>query len=168
MPHFIFKIAPHNSSCNMEGIRVGQALPNKENNLYKQMLRQYDSKQFSKALKTANKILERVPDHDETLSMKGLILYFMGSREEGLAAAKKGLMKGMKTAMCWHSLGILHKADKNYSDASKCFEQASKLDVDNLTIQRDLSLLYLQLRDYENYRNIRLHLLTNRPNVDIN
>jgi peptide alpha-N-acetyltransferase len=59
----------------MEG-KNSASLTGKNTTLFKQMLRFYDAKSFSKALKAADKILETAPDHGETLSMKGLIFYY--------------------------------------------------------------------------------------------
>jgi tetratricopeptide (TPR) repeat protein len=153
----------------MEGAKPsGQTLPSKEATIYKQVVRYYDAKQFTKALKNCEKILEKCPEHADTLAMKGLTLSHLGKRDESFDAVKEALRRNLKSAMCWHSLGLLHKADRNYAEASKAFQQACKIDPENPTLQRDLSLLFLQLREFDKFRDLRQQLLAARPTFDLN
>ena len=53
-------------------------------------------KQYKKGIKTADKILEKFPDHaglnyliSETQSVKGLMMYFTGEVDEGKEVTKK-------------------------------------------------------------------------------
>ncbi|MXQ84667.1 hypothetical protein E5288_WYG016815 [Bos mutus] len=55
------------------------------------------------------------------------------------------------------------RSDKRYDEAIKCYRNALKLDKDNLQILRDLSLLQIQMRDLEGYRETRYQLLQLRP-----
>ncbi|KAF4025560.1 hypothetical protein G4228_017824 [Cervus hanglu yarkandensis] len=63
----------------------------------------------------------------------------------------------------WHVYGLLQRSDKRYDEAIKCYRNALKLDKDNLQILRDLSLLQIQMRDLEGYRETRYQLLQLRP-----
>ncbi|XP_028230962.1 N-terminal acetyltransferase A complex auxiliary subunit NAA15-like [Glycine soja] len=56
---------------------MGAFLPPKEANLFKLIVKSYETKQYKKGLKAANTILKKFPDHGETLSMKGLTLNCM-------------------------------------------------------------------------------------------
>lgn len=64
----------------------------------------------------------------ETLSMKGLVLTYMGKKEEGWDLVKKGVRFDLSSHICWHVYGLLHKSDKNYEEAMKCYNQALKFD----------------------------------------
>ncbi len=64
----------------------------------------------------------------ETLSMKGLVLTYMGKKEEGWDFVKKGVRFDLRSHICWHVYGLLHKSDKNYEEAMKCYNQALKFD----------------------------------------
>uniref|UniRef100_A0A8C7V456 N(alpha)-acetyltransferase 15, NatA auxiliary subunit a n=1 Tax=Oncorhynchus mykiss TaxID=8022 RepID=A0A8C7V456_ONCMY len=64
---------------------------------------------------------------------------------------------------CWHVYGLLQRSDKKYDEAIKCYRNALKWDKDNLQILRDLSLLQIQMRDLEGYRETRYQLLQLRP-----
>lgn len=64
----------------------------------------------------------------ETLSMKGLVLTYMGKKEEGWELVKKGVRFDLSSHICWHVYGLLHKSDKNYEEAMKCYNQALKFD----------------------------------------
>ncbi|XP_045573555.1 N-alpha-acetyltransferase 15, NatA auxiliary subunit-like [Salmo salar] len=63
----------------------------------------------------------------------------------------------------WHVYGLLQRSDKKYGEAIKCYRNALKWDKDNLQILRDLSLLQIQMRDLEGYRETRYQLLQLRP-----
>uniref|UniRef100_A0A8C4E5Y6 N-alpha-acetyltransferase 15, NatA auxiliary subunit a n=1 Tax=Dicentrarchus labrax TaxID=13489 RepID=A0A8C4E5Y6_DICLA len=67
------------------------------------------------------------------------------------------------TLLSWHVYGLLQRSDKKYDEAIKCYRNALKWDKDNLQILRDLSLLQIQMRDLEGYRETRYQLLQLRP-----
>uniref|UniRef100_A0A8D1PFT5 N-alpha-acetyltransferase 16, NatA auxiliary subunit n=1 Tax=Sus scrofa TaxID=9823 RepID=A0A8D1PFT5_PIG len=102
-------------------------------------------------------------EHGETLAMKGLTLNCLGKKEEAYEFVRKGLRNDVKSHVCWHVYGLLQRADKKYDEAIKCYRNALKLDKDNLQILRDLSLLQIQMRDLEGYRETRYQLLQLRP-----
>uniref|UniRef100_A0A8C3RSF7 N-alpha-acetyltransferase 16, NatA auxiliary subunit n=1 Tax=Chelydra serpentina TaxID=8475 RepID=A0A8C3RSF7_CHESE len=99
----------------------------------------------------------------ETLAMKGLTLNCLGKKEEAYEFVRKGLRNDVKSHVCWHVYGLLQRSDKKYDEAIKCYRNALKLDKDNLQILRDLSLLQIQMRDLEGYRETRYQLLQLRP-----
>uniref|UniRef100_A0A4W3JXP8 N-alpha-acetyltransferase 15, NatA auxiliary subunit a n=1 Tax=Callorhinchus milii TaxID=7868 RepID=A0A4W3JXP8_CALMI len=70
---------------------------------------------------------------------------------------------GCLKQMSWHVYGLLQRSDKKYDEAIKCYRNALKWDKDNLQILRDLSLLQIQMRDLEGYRETRYQLLQLRP-----
>jgi hypothetical protein len=47
-----------------------QPLPSKETGLFRQVVKLYETKQYKKAIKAADQILKKFPDHGETLAMK--------------------------------------------------------------------------------------------------
>jgi peptide alpha-N-acetyltransferase len=52
---------------------------------------------------------------------------------------------------------------KKYEEAIKCYRNALKWDHENMQILRDLSLLQIQMRDIEGFRDTRYQLLKARP-----
>lgn len=74
----------------------GRPLPKKENDLFKNVVKQYEQKQYKKAVKHADSILKKYPNHGETLCMKGLVLNNMGKKDEAHALVKQGLMQDMR------------------------------------------------------------------------
>ncbi|KAM3927115.1 LOW QUALITY PROTEIN: N-alpha-acetyltransferase 16, NatA auxiliary subunit-like [Leptodactylus fuscus] len=136
-------------------------LPPKENNLFKRILKCYEQKQYKNGLKFCKMILSnpRFAEHGETLAMKGLTLNCLDKKEEAYEFVRKGLRNDVKSHVCWHVYGLLQKSDKKYDEAIKCYRNALKLDKDNLQILRDLSLLQIQMRDLEGYRETRYQLL---------
>ena len=88
------------SSANSENPQAGQGkpLPKKEGDLFKALVKQYESKQYKKAIKSADTILKKFPNHGETLAMKGLTVYYSSSerKEEAHQFVKLGLRNDMR------------------------------------------------------------------------
>jgi peptide alpha-N-acetyltransferase len=53
-------------------------------------------KQYKKAIKQADTILKKFPNHGETLAMRGLVLNNLDKRDEAHALVKQGLMNDMR------------------------------------------------------------------------
>jgi tetratricopeptide (TPR) repeat protein len=79
---------------------AGRPLPKKEADLFRNVVKQYEIKQYKKAIKAADAILKKYPNHGETLAMKGLTLNYMSKRDEAHALVKEGLMNDMRYVMC--------------------------------------------------------------------
>lgn len=122
-------------------------------------------KQYKNGLKLAKQILSnpKFTEHGETLAMKGLTLNCLGRKGEAYEHVKRGLRNDLKSHVCWHVYGILQRTDKKYDEAIKCYRNALKWDKDNIQILRDLSLLQIQMRDLEGYRDTRYQLFKLRP-----
>ncbi|XP_068907663.1 N-alpha-acetyltransferase 16, NatA auxiliary subunit isoform X2 [Tenebrio molitor] len=140
-------------------------LPPKENALFKRILRCYEQKQYKNGLKFAKQILSnpKYTEHGETLAMKGLTLNCLGRKEEAYEYVRRGLRNDLRSHVCWHVYGLLQRSDKKYDEAIKCYRNALKWEKDNMQILRDLSLLQIQMRDLEGYRDTRYQLLMLRP-----
>ncbi|XP_077135306.1 N-alpha-acetyltransferase 15, NatA auxiliary subunit isoform X1 [Ranitomeya variabilis] len=141
------------------------SLPPKENALFKRILRCYEHKQYRNGLKFCKQILSnpKFSEHGETLAMKGLTLNCLGKKEDAYDLVRRGLRNDLRSHVCWHVYGLLQRSDKKYDEAIKCYRNALKWDKDNLQILRDLSLLQIQMRDLEGYRETRYQLLQLRP-----
>lgn len=95
--------------------------------------------------------------------MKGLLLNSLDQKDEAYRLAKEGLKKDLKSHVCWHVLGLLHRSDRNYPEATKCYKSALRMDPGNPQIMRDLSLLQLHERDLAGYTETRRQLLAAKP-----
>jgi tetratricopeptide (TPR) repeat protein len=62
------------SNANNPQNGAGRPLPKKEADIFKNLVKQYEMKQYKKAMKHADMILRKFPNHGETLAMKGLIV----------------------------------------------------------------------------------------------
>ncbi|XP_049765257.1 N-alpha-acetyltransferase 15, NatA auxiliary subunit [Schistocerca serialis cubense] len=140
-------------------------LPPKENALFKRILKCYEQKQYKNGLKFAKQILTnpKFAEHGETLAMKGLTLNCLGRKEEAYEYVRRGLRNDLRSHVCWHVYGLLQRSDKKYDEAIKCYRNALKWEKDNIQILRDLSLLQIQMRDLEGYRDTRYQLFMLRP-----
>ncbi|KAG6425966.1 hypothetical protein SASPL_110177 [Salvia splendens] len=162
---------------------MGASLPAKEANLFKLIVKSYETKQYKKGLKAADAILKKFPDHGETLSMKGLTLNCMDRKSEAYELVRLGLKNDLKSHVCWHVYGLLYRSDREYREAIKCYRNALRIDPDNIEILRDLSLLQAcyfvlaysdrysydaQMRDLEGFVETRQQLLTLKPNHRMN
>ncbi|KAJ0977810.1 hypothetical protein J5N97_013284 [Dioscorea zingiberensis] len=143
---------------------MGSSLPPKEGNLFKVIVKSYETKQYKKGLKAADAILKKFPDHGETLSMKGLTLNCMDRKSEAYELVRRGLKNDLKSHVCWHVYGLLYRSDRDYKEAIKCYRNALKIDPDNIEILRDLSLLQAQMRYLTGFVETRQQLLTLKPN----
>lgn len=75
---------------------AGRPLPKKEADTFRNVVKHYEMKQYKKAVKQADSILKKFPNHGETLAMKGLTLNYMSKREEAHALVKEGLRNDMR------------------------------------------------------------------------
>ncbi|KAH0563353.1 hypothetical protein GP486_002088 [Trichoglossum hirsutum] len=142
-----------------------QPLSSKESSLFRQVIRNYEGKQYKKGIKVADQILRKNPNHGDTLAMKALIINSQGRPEEAFALAKVALRNDMKSHVCWHVYGLLYRAEKNFEEAIKAYKFALKLEPESQQIQRDLALLQIQMRDYQGYIESRRAMLQARPQI---
>ena len=131
-------------------------------------MRFYETKNYKKGLKTADQILKKNSEHGETLAMKGLVLNSLDRKDEAVDCIKKGLRFNMTSHVCWHVYGLLHRSNRSYHEAVKCYKQALKIDKGNMQILRDLSLLQVQLRDSQGFMDTRNEILTLNPGIRFN
>jgi tetratricopeptide (TPR) repeat protein len=75
---------------------MGRPLPKKEADLFRNVVKHYEMKQYKKAIKQADAILKKFPNHGETLAMKGLTLNYTSKKEEASNFVKMGLMNDMR------------------------------------------------------------------------
>ena len=140
----------HNVSSFAENIRkliiYRLLLAGKEKESFRTLVDCYEKKQFSKGLKFADLILKKHSNHGETQAMKGLIMNSLGRKEEAYELVKLGLKNDVRSHICWHVFGLLHRSDVNYKEAIKCYQNALKIDPGNQNILRDLSWLQVQVR----------------------
>ncbi|VDN05705.1 unnamed protein product [Thelazia callipaeda] len=154
-----------NSRMAPPGQSSSQPLPSKELTLFRKVVKHYEHKQYKNGLRCAKMILSnpQFAEHGETLAMKGLILNCMGKHEEAQECVKRGLKADLRSHVCWHVFGLVQRSEKKYDEAMKAYKQALRLDNDNMQILRDLSLLQIQMRDLDGYRDSRYRLLMLRP-----
>lgn len=81
-----------------------------------------------------------------------MILNSMGKKEEGEDLVKRGLKRDLRSAVCWHVYGLVHKNNRRYDEAIKCYRNAIKWDKENIQIFRDLSMVQLHLKEIEGFR----------------
>ncbi|KAJ3000017.1 hypothetical protein HDV02_000969 [Globomyces sp. JEL0801] len=104
----------------------------------------------------------------ETLAMKGLFCSHLDRKEEAHENIKKGLRLDIKSPVCWHVYGLLHRGEKNYEEAIKCYTQSLRIDKANGQILKDLSILHIQRRHYEAFNETCGKILESRPQLKAN
>ncbi|CAK7268680.1 hypothetical protein SEPCBS57363_003218 [Sporothrix epigloea] len=140
-----------------------QPLSTRDANLFRQVIRNYEEKQYKRGLKAADQILKKNPRHGDTMAMKALILNGQGKTDEAFALGKEALTVDMKSHICWHVYGLLYRANKNFEEAIKAYKFALRLEPESPQIQRDLAILQIQMRDYAGYVQSRHAMLLARP-----
>ncbi|CAK7229787.1 hypothetical protein SEUCBS140593_007364 [Sporothrix eucalyptigena] len=140
-----------------------QPLSTRDANLFRQVIRNYEEKQYKRGLKAADQILKKNPRHGDTMAMKALILNGQGKTEEAFTLGKEALTVDMKSHICWHVYGLLYRANKNFEEAIKAYKFALRLEPESTQIQRDLAILQIQMRDYAGYVQSRHAMLLARP-----
>jgi peptide alpha-N-acetyltransferase len=148
----------------MSALDTKTSLPARESGIFRSIVKFYETKQYKKGLKSSETILKKFPEHGETLAMKGLTLNCLKRKEEAYDFVRRGVKNDLKSHVCWHVFGLLHRSDQNYNEAIKCYRNALRIDKDNLQILRDLSLLQVQMRDGKGFCETRRQLLTLKPN----
>ncbi|KAM9965218.1 hypothetical protein ACTFIW_005028 [Dictyostelium discoideum] len=138
-------------------------LTNKEITAIKGISKLFDDKKYSKGLKECNAILKNHPDNPDASCFKSLILYNLEQQYE----ARENAIKTTKTlptnSMAWHTLGYIHKLDKNYLDATTAFKNASKFNKESSQILKELAPLQLYSRDLEGLKETYATLLKLQP-----
>ncbi|KAJ1549120.1 hypothetical protein HK405_009547 [Cladochytrium tenue] len=124
-------------------------LPSKEASILKAVMKFYENKQYKKGMKSCDQILRKCPEHGETLSMKALFLSYLERKDEAHELIKKAVRLEITNAVCWHVYGLIHRAEKNYEEAVKCYAQAMRLDKENVQMFRDNAMLQIHIRNYE-------------------
>ncbi len=128
---------------------MASKLPKKEADMFSQLITCYEKKEYRKGIRTADMILKKHPQHPETLSMKGLVLYHLNENKTGAyELAKKGVTLDSKSHICWHVYGLLFKSDNNYVEALNCYREALKIDTKNNNVMKDLSFLQIQVSSF--------------------
>lgn len=145
----------------------GHALPKKETDLFRSVVKLYECKQYKKGLKAADTVLKKFPNHGETLCMKGLILNCTGKRDEAINMVKMGLMNDMRSHVCWHVYGLIYRSERNYNEAIKAYKQALRIDKENIQIMKDLALLQIQMRDLAGFATTQHQILELKPNLKV-
>ncbi|KAJ3104096.1 N-alpha-acetyltransferase 16, NatA auxiliary subunit [Phlyctochytrium planicorne] len=135
-------------------------LPAKEAALLKAILKFHENKQYKKGMKTADQILKKFPDHNETLAMKALFLSSLDRKEEAHELIKKAIKLDLSSSVCWHVYGIIHRSDRNYEEAVKSYAQALRFEKENLQIFRDYSMLQIHIRNPDGFVDSNLQLIT--------
>lgn len=142
-----------------------QPLSSKEGNLFRQVIKNYEDKQYKRGLKAAEQILKKNPKHGDTMAMKALILNAQGNTDEAFALGKEALTADMKSHICWHVYGILYRSNKNFDEAIKAYKFALRLEPESPQIQRDLATLQIQTRDYAGYVQSRQAMVKQKPQI---
>eukprot|EP00613_Pedinella_sp_CCMP2098_P071573 CAMPEP_0171911540 /NCGR_PEP_ID=MMETSP0993-20121228/10359_1 /TAXON_ID=483369 /ORGANISM="non described non described, Strain CCMP2098" /LENGTH=1206 /DNA_ID=CAMNT_0012545077 /DNA_START=28 /DNA_END=3644 /DNA_ORIENTATION=+ len=142
-------------------------LPRKEQELFKSIAKHYETKQYKKGVKAADVVLKRFPDHGETQAMKALCLSCLDKKEEAYVLVKEALRNDMRSHVCWHVQGLLHRSDKEYLKAIRAYKQALKNDPGNMLILKDNSLLQVQMRDLKGFVETRRRILVEKPSTRV-
>ncbi|KAI9505128.1 hypothetical protein GGI25_000366 [Coemansia spiralis] len=134
-------------------------LPHKEQALFRSALRLYEVRQYKKGFKTCEQILKKFPNHGETLAVKGMFLAYLDRNEEAYTTIKRGIEISPQSSISWHVYGIVCRRDEKFEEATKCYEEALKVDSENVSILRELAQLQTQIRQYDRLVETRARIV---------
>ncbi|CCW67025.1 unnamed protein product [Phytomonas sp. Hart1] len=137
-----------------------QALAPAQRRIFEKMGNEIESREYTKALRSADAILSMAPEHVDTLAMKGVSMFNLDRKEEGYDTIKKAIALNPSSTMAWHSLGVCQRSDRNYHETLKAFKRTLTTDPNNFNVMRDISSICIQLRDWEQFLEIRERMLT--------
>ncbi|KAH8738788.1 hypothetical protein FG386_000579 [Cryptosporidium ryanae] len=141
---------------------------------FKNIVQLYDQRIYKKALKLTDVMLKKYPKQSDLLSMKAFIMGALHSdandsrHKEAYEYAKEAIKMNVKNPMSWHCLGTLYRSDFDYFEAIKCFKTALKFDKEDAVVLRDLGTCYIQIRNYEGFREMRNEIKRIRPDIRVN
>ncbi|KAF8755421.1 N-terminal acetyltransferase A, auxiliary subunit [Rhizoctonia solani] len=72
-------------------------LASKEQSLFKELLSLYETRQYKKAIKTADTILKKAPTHGDDMHERAGVTNMPGKRDEGVELVRKGLALGLES-----------------------------------------------------------------------
>ncbi len=147
----------------MAPIPKDKFLPSKEQSNFRTCLKLYESKQYKKALKIGEGILKKHPKNGDTLALKGLLLYNMNRKEEAEEYIEKGLANDSQSSIVNHITGIYKRMERLYDESLKHETQALEYDPQNSSILRDLALMQVHLRKYDQLVKSRIQQLQDAP-----
>lgn len=129
----------------------------------KSALKSYEDKNYKKCIKICDGNLEDLGSADisaDFLCLKGIALHSLGKIEQGYECVKKGLQVNFRSGLGWHLYAMMLKSDKRYTDSAKAFRSAINIEPSNQGLQKELSLLLMQLRDKTGFLDLRLDFLS--------
>lgn len=141
---------------------------NKEDANAREALKLYEGKHYKKALKLVDQNLKKNLSHGESLALKGCCNYFLGHKDDAESYILKATAKDSGNYLVDHLAGIYYRTVENYPEAAKWFKAAVDNGLPNTMVQRDLSLLQSQVRDFKNLTTSRQAFLESQPGYRAN
>ncbi|GAA5836902.1 hypothetical protein JCM9279_007696 [Rhodotorula babjevae] len=140
-------------------------LPREDAELFTKVLGMYENKQFNDGLEGVQSILDKHPNHGESLVMKGIFLCSLDRKPEGYDCVRRGTKNDPGSHIVWHVYALVLRADKNFEEALKCYKKAVEIEKDSLNLLSDMAPLAVHLRKYDDHAEIRLQMLKTQPRV---
>ncbi|GAM21819.1 hypothetical protein SAMD00019534_049940 [Acytostelium subglobosum LB1] len=140
-----------------------QELSKKDKSALQNVSKLYEEQKFKKALKAADEFLRQHPTNTDCLCYKTLIYYSLDRKQDAHDLAKSVLRTNLSSFTAWHTLGFLHRNDKNYTEALKCFRNAHKNNKESSIILKDLSNIQIHLRDLTGLKDSYISMLHLQP-----
>ncbi len=69
-----------------------------------------------------------------------------------------------QSVFCWHTMATIYKQKKDFFEASKAFQNACKLDTQNIAMLKETAAILLQTRDLLGHAEKRAAILKLKPN----
>jgi peptide alpha-N-acetyltransferase len=145
----------------------GSTLPPSLRREFHEVIRLYDLRSWRPCLKAADKLLRAVKEpHGETLAFKGMALYYLNRKAEGMQCVKDGLRASqLRSPITWWLMGVMHRANQATGEAAKAYRNALRLEPDNTNALRDLASAQCHSFEFSGAAETRAALLRARPSA---
>lgn len=127
--------------------RKTHTIPEGSEALYHEAARAYGKGRRTEALQLANRSLEKDEDNYKALSLKGIILAFDISPDEGIPFIEKALSMSPEYVQANYDMAIAQKLGKHYDESIFHFQKVLKADPQNTWSYYGIATNYADKKD---------------------
>ncbi|KAL0078640.1 NMDA receptor-regulated protein 1-domain-containing protein [Phycomyces blakesleeanus] len=120
----------------------------------------YENEHYFAGLVLMNTLLEKYPKQADALSLKGLLMWNLGYKDEGYQFARKGFEYDPKSSACWRSYGYMLTQDSRVKESLEYYKKAAELsEFTDIETTNEYACVQTHLRMYSEALETRKKLL---------
>ena len=114
-----------------------------------EVIREFKSKNYVRALEGLNELILKDPNSEEKFNLKGVILQLLNKSIEAKQSWQKAIELNIKYFDPYFNLGNSFMSEKNFYSAEFYYNKASKLQPQNFKIFYQLGFLFMKMNNLE-------------------